>query len=177
MILYHGSNIEIEKVNLDKCMPFKDFGKGFYTSTLHEQAMRMAQRTVRIKKAGSPCVTVFFIDDKVFSDIDLKIKQFNNPDKEWARFVINNRDRNFKKQGQDFGDKINNDCNIGAKFDIVIGPVANDDIVALMDVFLAGLISDDALARELTFRELNNQISFHTEKSIAYLQKIEACHG
>jgi hypothetical protein len=158
--------MEIDVINLEKCMPFKDFGKGFYTSPLLEQAWRMSKRTVRINKKGSPCVTVFSFDDTLLFNPGLKIKHFKTPDKEWARFVINNRNRNFR-------DIQNSDCNMDAKFDIVIGPVANDDIVALMDVFLAGLISDDALARELTFRELNNQISFHSEKSISFLQKTE----
>ena len=27
MILYHGSNIIIEKIDLNKCRPYKDFGK------------------------------------------------------------------------------------------------------------------------------------------------------
>ena len=48
MRLYHGSNMEIEKVDLSKCMPNKDFGCGFYTTLLEEQAWRMAQRRVRI---------------------------------------------------------------------------------------------------------------------------------
>lgn len=30
MILYHGSNMFIEQVELQKCRPFKDFGRGFY---------------------------------------------------------------------------------------------------------------------------------------------------
>ena len=103
-------------------------------------------------------------------DTKLKIKQFANPDKEWARFVINNRNNKFK--GIQCAD-----CNTYCKYDIVIGPVANDDIVALMDIFLIGLISDEALARELTFRELSRQISFHTERSIAGLIKTEVYHG
>ena len=57
MILYHGSNAELDSINLDKCMPFKDFGKGFYTSPLQEQAHRMAKRTVKIRKEGEPCVS------------------------------------------------------------------------------------------------------------------------
>jgi len=46
MILYHGSNTEIVKIELDKCRPFKDFGRGFYTTPLKEQAWAMAKRTV-----------------------------------------------------------------------------------------------------------------------------------
>jgi hypothetical protein len=130
----------------------------------------MAECTVKIKKEGRPCVTVYSIDEIKLSGTGIKVKKFSSSDKEWAKFVINNRNRNFK-------DIKSNDCNTDGKFDIVIGPVANDDIVALMDVFLAGLISDDALAKELTFRELSNQISFHTEKSLSLLIKKEAYNG
>jgi len=30
MKLYHGSNTGIDTVNLEKCMPYKDFGRGAY---------------------------------------------------------------------------------------------------------------------------------------------------
>lgn len=170
MILYHGSNTEIDVISLEKCMPYKDFGRGFYTSPIQEHAWKMAMRTVRISKIGNPCLSVFNFDDTLFDDTSLKIKQFIKPDKEWARFVINNRNHNFVEIQ-------NYDNNVDAKYDIVTGPVANDDIVALMDVFLSGLISDDILAKELTFRDLSNQISFHSEKAISFLIKIEAYHG
>jgi hypothetical protein len=170
MILYHGSNIEIDKIDLGKCRPYKDFGKGFYTSPRLEQAWTMAKRTVRINRNGALCVTAFSFDDELLSDPAMKIKQFAHPNEEWARFVMNNRNRKF-------GNIQSPDCNIDAKYDIVIGPVANDDIVALMEVFLAGLISDDALARELTFRDLSIQVSFHTEQAIAGLRKTEAYYG
>ena len=170
MILYHGSNIEIDIIDLGKCRPYKDFGKGFYTSPVLEQAWKMAERTVRILKEGRPCVSAFSVDDKLFSNASLKIKQFDKGSIEWARFVMNNRNRGYKNIQSP-------DCNIDSKYDIVIGPVANDDIAALMDVFLAGLISDEALTKELTFRELNSQISFHTEKSAAGLVKTEVFYG
>lgn len=48
MILYHGSNCFIDKIDLDKCRPFKDFGKGFYTTELKEKAFRIAKRTARM---------------------------------------------------------------------------------------------------------------------------------
>lgn len=39
MKLFHGSNMEIDRVDLSKCLPNKDFGCGFYTTLLEEQAM------------------------------------------------------------------------------------------------------------------------------------------
>ena len=170
MILYHGSNTEIKEVVLSKCKPFKDFGKGFYTTPLQEQAWAMAKRTVRIYSAGTPCVTEFFFDDNLFKDSTLKIKRFAKPDFDWAQFVVNNRNHNFK----DFhGSLYNGDC----RYDIVTGPVANDDITALINVYLSGILSNEALTKELTFRELSDQVSFHTEKSIACLKKTGVFNG
>lgn len=61
MILYHGSNISIDRIDLDKCRPYKDFGKGFYLTDIYQQADRMAARTVRMYK-GEPVVTSFLIN-------------------------------------------------------------------------------------------------------------------
>jgi hypothetical protein len=124
----------------------------------------MAKRTVRIYKEGVPCITEFIIDEAVFKDSPLTIKRFLNPNLDWARFVVNNRNHIFK----DFASP---ECNTDGKYDIVTGPVANDDITALINVYLAGILSDEALIKELTFRDLSDQVSFHTEKAIACLQK------
>lgn len=43
MILYHGSNVAIDKIDLAKSKPNKDFGKGFYLSENKEQAIEMAK--------------------------------------------------------------------------------------------------------------------------------------
>lgn len=43
MILYHGTNIDFKDIDFDKCVPFKDFGKGFYLTDIREQAEALAQ--------------------------------------------------------------------------------------------------------------------------------------
>jgi len=63
------------------------------------------------------------------------------------------------------------------KYDIVTGPVANDDITALINVYMAGILSDEALVKELTFRDLSEQVSFHTERAVACLQYNGAQNG
>ena len=167
MILYHGSNIEIEKIDLNKCRPLKDFGRGFYTTPLREQALAMAKRTVKIYGGDSPFVTEFYFDETVLKDSFFNIKRFEKPNLEWAKFVVNNRNHNLK----DFSGP---ECNTDGKYDIITGHVANDDITALINVYLAGILSDEALIKELTFRELSKQVSFHTERAIACLHKKEA---
>ena len=67
MILYHGSNLEIDVIDLNKCRPNKDFGKGFYLTDIPEQAMRMARR-VSLIYGGNPIVTCFEADlDKLMN--------------------------------------------------------------------------------------------------------------
>jgi hypothetical protein len=39
MILYHGSNCVVDKIDLGKCRPFKDFGRGFYNTA--EEYLKM----------------------------------------------------------------------------------------------------------------------------------------
>lgn len=52
MILYHGSNMKIDKIDLKKCRTFKDFGQGLYCTAIKEQADFMAKRVSRIYGAG-----------------------------------------------------------------------------------------------------------------------------
>ncbi|MDR1158105.1 MAG: DUF3990 domain-containing protein [Oscillospiraceae bacterium] len=49
MILYHGSNMKVSKVDLLKCRPYKDFGCGFYLTDIEEQAVRSNTHSIRKK--------------------------------------------------------------------------------------------------------------------------------
>ena len=78
--------MEIDKVDLSKCMPNKDFGCGFYTTFLESQAWRMAQRRARID-GGEPIVTVYEVPDDLVEKKDLNCRVFDsNPTIEWAVF-------------------------------------------------------------------------------------------
>jgi hypothetical protein len=162
MILYHGSNMKIIEVDLDKCRPFKDFGRGFYLTEMPEQACQMAQRVARLYD-GSPVVSKFKLDSKIYDDKTLRILSFEKPTREWALFVMNNRDRDFADVGSAL-------CNQDDKYDMVFGPAPNDDIVQLFRTFRSGLIDVDALQRALEHKQLTNQYSFHTARALAYLK-------
>jgi len=162
MILYHGSNLKITDIDLSKARPFKDFGRGFYLTEIKEQAVRMANR-VADRFGGAACVNAFELSENFANDNDLNVLKFDNNIKEWALFVMNNRDRNFK----DFTNKLYNGDN---KYDIVIGAVANDDLVESFDFFRSGYINIDELAKKIMYKDLTNQYSFHSEKAIKYLK-------
>ena len=165
MILYHGSNLKIDEIDLAKCKPYKDFGQGFYCTTIKKQAEFMAERVVK-RQGGIKTINTFELDEKIFEDRELNIKKFNNPSKEWAKFILNNRDKRFTF--------INSkECNTDNKYDLVIGPVADDDIIVLFRTFVNGLIDIDTLIKELTYKELTDQYSFHTKRAIQFLKGVK----
>lgn len=157
MILYHGSNMAIDRIDLGKCRPYKDFGKGFYLTDIRHQAERMAARTVKTFR-GVPTLTAFEFDLEKAATAGLKIKTFNSPDEEWARFVMSNRDINIPQPCHDY--------------DIVIGPVADDTIARLLRMFTENFISEEQLVKELTFSQVTSQYFFHTEAAINMLKKL-----
>lgn len=52
MILYHGSNTEIESIDFTMSKPGKDFGLGFYLSPDLQQAQEMAAKKSAEKIEG-----------------------------------------------------------------------------------------------------------------------------
>jgi len=161
MILFHGSNVPVQNIDLSKCRPYKDFGRGFYLTTIESQAMQMAIRVARIH-GGTPIISTFSFDYSIYEDSSNSIMTFDKPSREWALFVLNNRNRKY----ENISDAL---CNQDNKYDLVFGPVANDDLAYLFRTFISGLIDVDALTRGLEYKTLTNQYSFHTEKSLKYL--------
>jgi hypothetical protein len=153
--LYHGSNVEIETINLDKCSPYKDFGKGFYLTDIKEQAKQMAVRRTRIAGEGKPTVTAYSFDERLLENSSLQVKLFDTPSKEWALFILANRKGLMQ-----------------LVYDIVIGPIADDGVVFQLERYMHRLITLDTLVEELTYRKLNRQYFFGTELSISKLQKL-----
>ena len=165
MYLYHGSNTPIETINLAMCRPYKDFGTGFYVTDLKNQAQKMAQRVARIY-GQTPVVTIYEIEDDFLETPTLSIRNFGaHASEEWARFVMNNRSRTFS----DFSDA---ECNRDNKYDIVIGPVADDDLALLFRQYQNELIDLDALVKGMTFKKLSSQYSFHTPNALHLLKKV-----
>ena len=155
MILYHGSNTKIEKIDLSKCRPYKDFGKGFYLTEIREQAEKMASRTAHIYE-GEPIVTEFEFDESALSK--LSVKQFDGPNEEWALFVLANRSKEHEQPTH--------------SYDIVIGPVADDDIAQLFRNFNDGYINLTMLVEGLKYKKVSSQYFFHTEAAIKFLRRL-----
>ena len=156
MILYHGTYTNFDSIELDKCRPFKDFGKGFYLTDLEVQAMKMAVKKSKIFN-GSPVILKYEFDETLLNNGKLKVKIFTKPDREWAEFIYKNRSRTSH---------YNHD------YDIITGPIAYDGVAYLLDRYEEGTISLEQLAKELEFKDLNNQYFFGTEKALNYLKRL-----
>lgn len=59
MILYHGSNVTVDKPRLIKQNRFLDFGFGFYTTTNREQAVNFALKVANRRKSGSASLNMY----------------------------------------------------------------------------------------------------------------------
>lgn len=146
------------------CRPYKDFGQGFYLTVMKEQAEKKAKRVARIY-GGSPILNTYEIDDSFMQTADLNIEDFGViTSEEWARFVRNNRNKQF-------ADFANPECNFDNKYDIVIGPIADDDMALLFRQYENGMITFENMLRGMIYKETTNQYSFHTEKTISLLRK------
>jgi hypothetical protein len=141
MILYHGTNKNIAEIDLNLCRPYKDFGQGFYTTDLLSQAEKMAKRVARIY-GGSPVLNVYEIEDNFMKNKNLNTLDFGSiPTENWALFVMNNRNRNFTNFG-------NPHCNFDCKYDVVSGPIADDDMTMLFRQYQNELITFEMLIKE-----------------------------
>ena len=160
MRLYHGSNMAIDVIDLSRCRPNKDFGQGFYLSPDRSTAEKMAYRTVR-RFGGVPHVMAYeFAEDSLAG---VAVKRFEKPSVEWAMFVMANR----KPNGED------GDHNRDNRYGMVLGPIANDDLALLFRQFSRGLLSVEMLMREMQFKVLTIQYSFHTPEGVSALKLVE----
>ena len=149
--LYHGSNQIVEKPALIVQNHTLDFGYGFYTTLNETQAQSFAEKVTTRRKSGKPYVTVYSFDEKAFSECSFL--EFKAPNGQWLDFVCENRNGTYK----------------GKKYDLIRGPVANDDVYRTVTLYLSGVLSRSATLATLKVRNLYNQVVFTSEKALSYL--------
>lgn len=157
MKLYHGSTVIVKKPSLRPGRPNTDFGKGFYTTIDYEQAARWARIRRERAGGGNAIVSVFEVDDDLLQNNELRVMAYNGATIEWLDFVVANR------RSAPLHD-----------YDIVLGPVANDNLYATISMYENGELSAEAAIVQLKTHVLFNQVSFHTQVAIANLRFVEA---
>ena len=149
MILYHGSYLELDKPDLEHSRDNVDFGRGFYTTPIYEQAVKWCGRFVRSGKKG--IVSKYTFDENDMNN--LKVLQFDSYSEEWIDFVLSCR------TGKDLTD-----------YDIVIGGVANDKVFNTVELYFDGLIDKREAIRRLSYEKPNLQVCLRTDRALECLK-------
>ena len=152
MILYHGSDREIVKPDILHSRKEVDFGAGFYTTPIEDQAKNWCKKFIRRGKRG--IVSVYNIDETAFKRY--RTQKFGTYSDEWLDFISRCR------TGKDLSD-----------YDIVIGGVANDRVFDTVELYFENLISRSEAIGRLVMKKPNMQICFRRQEIIDRYLKFE----
>lgn len=154
MILYHGTNMTFEKILLEKCLPHKDFGRGFYLTPLHKRAKERAIDKCDKTGGGIPTILKYEFDEGNLEK--LNVLKFDSTDEAWIDFILENRNRRKR---------------ISHAYDIVIGPVADDGVITSINLYEAHVIDKEILIQRLRYAKPYIQYAFCSQCSIDLLVK------
>lgn len=144
MLVFHSSGECFTTPDVEHSRDALDFGKGFYVTRLKEQAVKYANRFLRI---GNDAYLHTF---EYTPDSDMKVKIFESYDEEWLDFVCSCR------KGND----------VYKKYDIIEGGVANDNVYRTVDLYMAGIYNKEQALQNLAYEMPNNQLCFITQRAI-----------
>lgn len=147
-VIYHGSSQIVDKPIIMKRGFYKDFGYGFYTTKIFIQAVRWAQRNT------TSYVSSYHFNLNKIDELNIKI--FDEMTDEWLDFIV--------------------DCRQGFThdFDIVEGPMADDQIWNHINDYIDGILSKEQFWILAKFTHPTHQICFCTDKALECIQYLDA---
>ena len=151
MVLYHGSNIQVNVPHIPERLRALDFGAGFYTTSSREQAEKWAKVVTKRRRTGMPTINSYSFPEKIPADI--RILKFDSPSADWLDFVVANR----KEQP------------LSMKYDLIIGPVANDSTLPVIDDYADGRYTKAEAIERLLPQKLTDQYAFLTDIALSLL--------
>ena len=160
MNLYHGSTVAVEMPQIIRSAIGRDFGFGFYTTDIKEQAERWALRRKRTALRNGiadvqAIVSVYEIDLDAAGK-NLSFKDYPEASMDWLELILSCRsDRNFTNP-----------------YDVVTGKIANDSVGEIVSYVLAGIMRKEDAIERLKFQQINNQLAFCSERSLSFLKYV-----
>ena len=145
MILYHGTYMEVSKPDLLHSRLNVDFGRGFYTTPIFDQAVKWCGKYKHRGRDG--VLSEYLLNDEALKNC--KVLKFETYSEEWLDFILSCR------KGSDETD-----------YDIVIGGVANDKVFNTIELYYDGLIDKTEALKRLRYENPNLQICFRTQEVI-----------
>lgn len=155
MIVYHGSNMIVEHPDIKHSFRALDFGRGFYVTTVKEQAERWARRKADIRGADKAIVTVY---NMVENFNGFAYKCFEMDLTEWIDFVCRCRD-----EEEDY-----------LQYDVIKGKVANDKVFRVVDMYRSDIWDKKRALEEIKAYPDYDQIAFISQKAINHLLRYES---
>lgn len=144
MLLYHTSYTTIQSPDILHSRDFLDFGKGFYLTTIKEQAEKYGER---FKKRGKEAwLNVYDFD---FQPLEWEILKFDSYDREWLNFIANCRGGNDT-----------------SKYNLVIGGIADDKVIQTLDRYFNGEINETEALGLLKYEKPNIQYCVRSQEMI-----------
>jgi hypothetical protein len=151
MKVFHGTNIVIEQPKIINRYKTLDFGESFYTTENENQARNFA---VKVYERRNPTLYPIVNCYEFYEDFNkLSVLEFNSPDEEWLDFVVERREGIALRE----------------KYDLIIGPVANDDVFGTIILYEAGQLDKESAIKRLKVKKLYNQIVFCNESILNQL--------
>ena len=154
MIIYHGGTDIVKMPRVIKTYKGRDFGAGFYTTGIREQAVKWSIRQAVYRKKDNAILNTYELDDSIFQK--LKAKNFDGYSMEWLDFVVSCRQ----------------DANFLHDYELITGKIANDDVGETIQAVVDGLTSKDFALSKLVFMHANDQICLSTDNALDYLKFI-----
>ena len=159
MIIYHGSNVMVEEPKILTPNRYLDFGAGFYTTTNYDQALNFAGKVTMRKKCGRSTVNIYELDECIFEKVN--VLNFDSADEAWLDFVSDNRSGIDRTAG----------------YDLICGPVANDDVYQTFILYSTGVYTKEQTIEALKIKKLYNQYVFTTDRALSFLTFKEVKYG
>jgi len=120
------------------------FGTGFYTTDNYKEAANFANITVKTR-GNIAIVNIYEFNENEIEEYS--ILQFDKPDAVWLNFVVNNR----------------KSMPIEKNFDLIIGPLADDDAYETIIAFENGIYNEQETLKRLQSGKLHNQYVFKNQ--------------
>ena len=138
--IYHGSGEIVTNPEIRQTRYAKDFSWGFYCTKSFDQAHRWA-----LRRHESGIISVYSYTENESLNI-LRFPQMSDP---WLDFIAESR------------------AGKTHSYDIVEGPMADDEVWNYVNDFLSGYISRALFWEYAIFKHPTHQISFHTERALS----------
>ena len=147
MLLFHGSNMQVDKPSIEFSRPNLDFGCGFYATSIESQAVRWAHRKSQLS-GGTSVINVYEFDVGALQNF--RYLEFETKNAEWLDFIVVNRKGESKQSA----------------FDLIRGPVADDRVFEAVNMYMEGLWDKKTTLDALKFYKTNDQYCFTTQRLI-----------